>query len=161
MEAQHNKIAYYPLMGQCKHTGEAMMEPMDYATIFKTDKKNQGTAQTRPKFHAMLLEELAKNGLAVEFDKEVVDYYEDVTTKKGGVILKDGSRHEADLVVAADGLRGKSWELVAGQPVPAKSSGQAIFRTAYPVELAVKDPMIAERFKLREDGRSVFELWMG
>lgn len=115
----------------------------------------------RPKFHAMLLEQLAKNGVTIEFEKEVIDYYEDATTKKGGVILQDGSKHEADLVVAADGLRGRSWNLIAGKPVPAKSSGGAIYRTAYPVELAIKDPMIAERFKLQEDGRSVFELWMG
>lgn len=45
--------------------------------------------------------------------------------------------------------------------MPAQSSGTAIFRAAYPVELAVQDPMVAERFKLVEDGRTVFELWTG
>ena len=41
------------------------------------------------------------------------------------------------------------------------SSGLAVFRAAYPVELALKDPMVAERFPLREGGRSVIEVWQG
>jgi 2-polyprenyl-6-methoxyphenol hydroxylase-like FAD-dependent oxidoreductase len=90
----------------------------------------------------------------------VVNYFENGDDGKAGVVLKDGSRHEADLVVAADGVRGNSWPLVAGHPVPARSSGHAIFRVAYPVENALADPMIAERFPLLEDGRSVIEMWV-
>ncbi|KAK5133283.1 hypothetical protein LTR08_008017 [Meristemomyces frigidus] len=116
---------------------------------------------SRPKFHRMLLEQLAETAVKVEYDMEVMDYFEDASRGRAGVILKDGSKYEADLVVAADGLRGNSWSLVAGKPVPAKSSGKAIFRVAYPVELALADPMVAERFKLQEDGRSVLELWTG
>lgn len=107
----------------------------------------------------MLLEQLAKSGIEVEYDKEVVDYFEDGS--RAGVVLKDGSKPAADVVVAADGLRGASWGLVAGHPVPAKSSGSAIFRASYPVELAMADPLVAERFKLRDDGRSVCEVWIG
>ena len=50
---------------------------------------------------------------------------------------------------------------MVGQHVPARSSGQAVYRVAYPVEIAMKDPMVAERFKLTEEGRSVTELWIG
>lgn len=48
-----------------------------------------------------------------------------------------------------------------GEQVDAKGSGYAIYRTAYPIELALADPQVAEHFKLLENGRSVFELWMG
>lgn len=109
----------------------------------------------------MLLEQLDKLGIAVEYDREVVEYSEDCTAGRAGVVLKDGSRYSADLVVAADGIRSASRSLVAGEPVPARSTGNAVFRVAYPVEIALADPVIAERFPLREDGRSVLEMWAG
>lgn len=91
-----------------------------------------------------------------------MDYFEDEQKKRGGVILEDGERCTADLVVAAEGWHGKSWGLIAGAPVPAKSSGMGIFRAAYPVELAVGDEMVAERFKLEgEERKTVFEMWIG
>ena len=105
------------------------------------------------------MEQLGKIGLKVEHGKEVVDYFEG--SPRAGVILNDGSRDDANLVVAADGIRTASWPLVAGRPVLARSSGKAIFRVAYPVELALADPMIAERFRMWEDGRSVLEMWAG
>lgn len=108
----------------------------------------------------MLTEQLAQVGLKVEYDMQVREYFEDISKAKAGVVVKDGFRLEADLVIAADGVRGNSWPLVAGEPVPARSSGDAIFRVAYPVELALADPMIAERFPLRDDGYSVMEMWV-
>ena len=51
--------------------------------------------------------------------------------------------------------------LPMGEKVDAKGSGYAINRSAYPVELALADPHVAERFKLLEDGRSVLEICMG
>ena len=75
--------------------------------------------------------------------------------------MKDGSRFEADLVIAADGLGGSSWSVMSDQPVSARSSGNAIFRVAYPVEQAVADSVTEERFKLQDDGRSVLEMWSG
>ena len=136
---------------------------MEFTDMLPKSIKNppQIVRHSRPKFHAMLLEQLDKCGIEVEFDKEVVDYFEDATSRRAGVLLKDGSKYEADLVVAADGVRGRSVSLVAGGPVPARSSGNAAFRVAYPVELALADPVIAERFKLKEDGRSVMEMWTG
>ncbi|KAK5120351.1 hypothetical protein LTR85_006290 [Meristemomyces frigidus] len=109
----------------------------------------------------MLHEQLNEVGVEVEYGMEVVEYFEDAARGRAGVVLNDGSRREADLVVAADGVRGNSWPLIAGKPVPARSSGDAIFRVAFPVELASSDPQVAERFRMLEDGRSVFELWTG
>jgi hypothetical protein len=44
---------------------------------------------------------------------------------------------------------------------PFIASGDAIFRASYPVEQAIADPAIAERFPLLEHGRSLIELWVG
>lgn len=115
----------------------------------------------RPDFHAVLLEQLKAIGIYLEYGKEVVDYFENAQGGQAGVVLEDGSKHSTDLVIAADGVRSPSWGLVAGQPVANRSSGNAIFRVAYPVEHALTDPMIAEHFQLTEDGRSVMEMWAG
>lgn len=168
MSKHHEEIAYNPLFAGCKHTGERRNKPGEFSAMVKSKvstKQNtnawSGVQHSRPKFHAMLLEQVQRTGIPIEFGRNVVQYYEESDASKGGVVLTDGSKHEASVVVAADGWHGKSWELIAGKPVPAQSSGTAIFRAAYPVELAIRDPLIAERFKLEDDGRTVFELWTG
>ena len=89
----------------------------------------------------------------------MVDYFDGES--KGGLVLKDGTKLEADLVIAADGLRTHSWNLVAGQRVPARSSGNAVFRVAYPASVALEDPVIYEHFKPTDGGRSVVQMWVG
>jgi hypothetical protein len=91
----------------------------------------------------------------------MVEYYEDATTGKGGAALESGIRREADLVVAADGLGTESYKLVVGQKVKATSSGYAKYRAGNPVDHALADPLVIERFKLLEDDRFVFEMWFG
>ncbi len=115
----------------------------------------------RPKFHNMLLAQTRKTGMGVEYNQRAIDYYENETIGKGGVVLEGSIKREADLVIAADGLGTESYKLVVSHEVEAKSSGYAIYRTAYPVEHALADPLVAESFQLLEDGRSVFEMWMG
>ena len=140
--------------------------PTDFKEILSEGVTNEKAKiriyrHSRPKFHRMLHEQLSRIGLEVEFDKEAVEYFDDEEQGRAGVVLKDGSRHDADLVVAADGARGVSWSLVAGQPVPARSSGNAMFRVAFPVEHVLSDPVIAERLKFDESGRSVVNLIFG
>jgi 2-polyprenyl-6-methoxyphenol hydroxylase-like FAD-dependent oxidoreductase len=163
---ENEEIAYEPMIAYHKHTGERIAGPMHFTELLSTNIKQDMMPKriyrhSRPKFHAMLLRQLRSVGIEVEYGHEVVDYFEDAEATKAGVILSDGSKHAADLVVAADGVRGKSWPLVAGHPVPARRSGHAIFRVAYDVETALADPMIAERFPLLENGRSVIEMWVG
>ena len=162
MRQRNDEITFNPKICYCKITGERITEPMELTELMPKDSGTKRVYRhSRPKFHKMLLEQLNKVGLGVEYGKEVSDYFEDVGSNRAGVVLKDGSKHEADLVVAADGVRGASWSLIAGRPVPAKSSGDAIFRVAYPIAIALKDPVIAERFPLLEDGRPLAELWVG
>ncbi|KAG9666976.1 hypothetical protein KCU99_g9297, partial [Aureobasidium melanogenum] len=109
----------------------------------------------------MLLEQLRQIDIEVEYACEVHEYFEEAEHDRAGVILRDGSQISGDVVVAADGLRSKSWPLIAGKEVPARSSGDALFRVAYPVELALADPKVAEHFELLKDGRSTIQLWRG
>jgi hypothetical protein len=48
-----------------------------------------------------------------------------------------------------------------GRELRAQSSGWAIYRAAFPVELAMTDPMVRERFQLLADETSLLEMWMG
>lgn len=151
------------MMAFHKLTGERVRGPVEMTSMLSDSVKNVNdiARHSRPKFHAIILEQLQKCGIEVEYGKEVVDYYEDVSNYCAGVILKDGSKYTADLVVAADGLRSPSSSLVHGAAVRARSSGNATYRVAFPVELALADPMVAERFQLRDDNRSVMEMWAG
>lgn len=160
MQKKNAEISYNPLMKFCNHKGETTAGPMDMSALAaKGTGPGRITRHSRPRMHDMLYEQLARVGLQVEFGNEVVDYFEDVQAGRAGVVLQDGSRLDADLVVAADGVRGASWSLVAEKPVPARSSGNAVFRVAYPVDVAMADAMVAERFPLTKEGRSVIELW--
>ena len=164
MQKDCERIAQKPLLVYCDHTGKRFTKPMELEDLMPKELVDAGMRiyrHSRPKFHKMLLDQLGRIGVAVEYECEVVEYFEDVSRAVAGVVLKDGSRHEADLAIAADGVRGASRSLVQGHEIPARSSGDAIFRIAYPVELALADPMVADRFQMSEEGRSTAEFWVG
>ena len=115
-------------------------------------------AQIRRKFFRMLLRQVAKLGLKVDYGKCVRDYFEDRAAGLGGVVLENGESRTADIVVAADGLKSRSEILIAGQHTPSKSSGMSIFRTAYPRELAMQNETVRKRWG---DISSVWEYWLG
>lgn len=165
MQLRNEEIAYNPLVAFYNHKGELLDGPKEVKEIMSKEASEASTSRicrhSRPKFHNMLYEQLAEVGIAVEYGKEVVEYFEHVVSGRAGVIVNDGARYDADLVIASDGVRGASWSLIAGEPVPARSCGDAIFRVAYPVELAMADDMVATHFKLTKSGRSVMELWIG
>ncbi|KAJ5570611.1 uncharacterized protein N7459_010041 [Penicillium hispanicum] len=116
---------------------------------------------SRPKFHKMLSDQLDRVGIHVEYGKRVVEYYEDASTAKAGVILEGGEKMEADVVIAADGVGSKSSRITMGHEIPARPTGFSIYRTAFPVELATADPMIRERFPMPDEGITSGEIWMG
>ena len=115
----------------------------------------------RPKFHDMLSSRAEKHGVHVEYGHRAVEYYDSPTTGKAGVILDNGEKMEADVVVAADGIGSKSSKATIGGLVQARSTGFAIYRAAFPIEIAYADPELKERFKPLEDGTPVMELWSG
>ena len=161
LEKRRAAIAADPFFTMCGPTGEQTKGPMDMGQMLSKEvSRERGWVYRyrRPQFAAILLDELKKTGVQVEYGKDAVDYFEDEAAKKAGVVLKDGTKIFADLVVAADGRRSRSWALVEGQPVPARSSGHAIFRCVVPAEDALADPEIAKRFPLVE-GRASIQMW--
>lgn len=60
----------------------------------------------------------------------------------GIVILKDGSRRAADLVIAADGIHSKAVKFVTGSDNPAVDTGLSIFRWLAPSSDLLEDPEI-------------------
>lgn len=110
MSKCHDRIAYQPLFAGCKHTGERRHAPAEFSKLVKGKSGGKGSKvewtgfqHSRPKFHGMLLEEVKRCGITIEFGRDVVDYFEDGERRKGGVVLKGGERCEGDLVIAAEG----------------------------------------------------------
>ena len=161
---ENEEISYDPWIVYRKHTDELIFgpDPMDWV-----QSKENGESKvplkvyrhSRPKFHKALSNQVERCGIKIEYGKRVVDYFE--TSSKGGVTLDNGENIQADIVVAADGINTKSWKLIAGEKIAATSSGFSIYRTAFPVEIALQDPLVRERFTILENGHSVLEMLMG
>ncbi|KAI0121122.1 putative monooxygenase [Xylariales sp. AK1849] len=103
-------------------------------------------AQIRQRFYRMLLRQVAKLGLRIEYGKRVGSYFEDDVAGKGGVVLSNGQVRLASVVVAADGIRSPSELLIAGEHTPTTSSGMSIYRCSYPRSLTSADPTVRERW---------------
>lgn len=137
-----------------------------------------GAVQIRKKFYRMLLRQVARLGLTVDYGQRVDSYLEDDTAGLAGVVLTDSSVRTAHVgklsvklrnfistvltnffysVVAADGFRSQSELLIAGEHAPTRSSGMSVYRTAFPAELAFADDMVRQRW----EGKHTYEFWMG
>lgn len=170
MVEENERIAWHPWASWHKITGEKISGP---APAFDPAEKKDETQtdgeeaprtiyrHTRPKFHKMLADQAEKQGIHVEYGNRVDEYYEEPIAGKAGVVLGNGEKIEADVVFAADGIGSKSSSAIMGHMVPARSTGFAIYRAAFPAELADADPLVHQRFKPLNDGTPVVEVWMG
>ena len=168
MAQENEKIVYDPWFSYHKITGECVVPPgpFDFKAAGKVAEDGEPAPQridrhSRPKFVRMLITQLRRIGLEVEYDKYAIDYYEDQDSGKGGVVLSNAERLEADVVVAADGVGTKSHKLVNGKEINAYPSGLSVFRTAYPVAKALADPELEKRFPEAVNGHPVWETWAG
>ena len=116
---------------------------------------------SRVKLMMSLLRQVEKLGLRVEYGKNVVDYFEDEKTKIGSVVLGSGEKLKADVVIAADGIKTRSGKIVSGRDIHPRESGMAIYRCAYPVEHALTDPTVRQRWNREESERPIWEFWLG
>jgi len=116
------EIAYDPWVAYQRHTGECVIPPgpitWDTSGGLVPERLYR---HHRPKFHNLLSAQLEQVEVSIEYGMHVVDYYEDEASGKGGVFLIEGRKIDADLVIAADGVGTKSYKLVAGKKVEAKS----------------------------------------
>ena len=150
-------------MSYKKHSGEHIYGPCPPSF---NDVENRvgrlgpyvAAAQSRVKFYKMLLRQVAKLGFRIDYGKRVKEFFEAQFAGKGGVILENGQFLVADIVVAADGLRSRSATLIGGEDLQPKPSGMAIYRTAYPLEYAMKDEVVRKRWAFSDP---MWEFWMG
>ncbi|KAI0601142.1 putative monooxygenase, partial [Biscogniauxia sp. FL1348] len=168
MADENERIAPDPWISYHKITGEFLTEPAPFNWSSELNPEPADDVpryplrihrHSRPKFLQMLIGQLNRLGIKVEYGHRAVEYYED--EEKAGVVLDDGQKLEADVVVAADGIGTKSHKLVNGRDIRAWSSGWASFRTAFPVGRIMGDPELRERFKILDGGHPHFELWHG
>ena len=94
----------------------------------------------------MLLRQVARLGLKVDYGYRVDMYFEDEVCGLSGVVLQDSSVRVAHIVVAADAFKSRSELLVAGEFMPTRSSGMSVYRCAYPLALTCVDDAIEERW---------------
>jgi len=141
-----------------------MVKPMKVSDRLKAagldPKTPPGTFQMRPLVYKMFVHQVERLGIDIEYNRRVVDYFEDEKTGKGGVSTDDGKRYEADIVIAADGVGSKSQSLVGGQ-VRAVSSGRAMWRAAFPIENLDKDPEVKEFFRMMNGDQPIVRTYLG
>ena len=88
------------------------------------------------------------NPVALRLGAQVVDASID-----GSVTLKDGSRHTADLIVAADGLHSVLRDVVVTENIKAPSdSGLSAFRFLLDTQVLEGDPQFAKILEARGPG---------
>ena len=109
---------------------------------------------TRARLHSLLHQYVHHLGIPIRYSARATDYFED--DDHAGVVLEDGEKLTADIVVAADGIGTKSWNLIQGFKENPISSGFAVLRATYPVERALASPVFAEDFNEVNEGRMVF-----
>jgi 2-polyprenyl-6-methoxyphenol hydroxylase-like FAD-dependent oxidoreductase len=163
MVDENEAIASSPWISWHNLSGERLSgaEPLSFkdSKDGKIDTPQRIYRHSRPKFHKMLSDQAERIGIFVEYGMKVVEYVE--CDGRAGVVTESGERIEADVVISADGIGSKSSAVTMGRDVKARSSGRAMYRAAYDVEIALADPVVRERFPLMEDGTPVVELWMG
>lgn len=108
----------------------------------------------------MMLDHVEKLGIKTIFNTKVTGYFEEETG--AGVTLANGETLTADLIVAADGLHSTSWKIVNREKVRAKPSGYSVYRTSFPADVALTDPIVSQRWKQDIDaGKQVFQFFLG
>ncbi|KAL5047365.1 hypothetical protein BDW71DRAFT_206491 [Aspergillus fruticulosus] len=118
-------------------------------TFLVGDPGNPSLPIYRSKLHRVLGEYVAQLGIEVEYETSGLGYFEG--ENEAGVILADGRRLTADLVVAADGVGSRSWGLIVGTKQAPVSSGFVLYRVTFPVGPALENPVIAREFEGYED----------
>ena len=84
--------------------------------------------QIRKKFYTMLLRQMIRLSLKVNYDHRVERYFENKAFGLGGVMLQHNSIRVAHIVVAADAFQSRSERLVASEHILTRSSDIFVYR---------------------------------
>ncbi|KAI1393124.1 FAD/NAD(P)-binding domain-containing protein [Hypoxylon trugodes] len=149
-----------------KHSGERVIAPLKVSDRLRQAGMDPNTPpgafQMRPLIYRMYLNEVQRQGIKIQFDQRVVDYYEDEERQKAGVVTDKGVRFEADVVIAADGVGSKGQKLVGGQ-VKAISAGRAMWRAAFPMHHLDKNPELKKFLQMggQNGDEPMVRTWLG
>lgn len=152
MQAAFTSERYEAMMSFLKYDGEVLIKPS--LTLERVPH-----AIHRAKLLRLLYDYATALGISVTLGQSVSEYFEKPDGLGAGVVTTKGERFEADLVVAADGVGTQSWKLIQGSQTQARSSGFAIYRTAFPTKVAHQDPLVAEQFPVLE-GVDDCRMWL-
>lgn len=114
---------------------------------------NASLSFNRSELHTLLWEYIQELGIRVDFSAAVDDHFE--TNDEASVVLADGQKLTADIVVAADGVGSKSWSMVLGEKDVTISSEFACYRANFQAGEALKNPIIAKEFENQPDRASI------
>jgi 2-polyprenyl-6-methoxyphenol hydroxylase-like FAD-dependent oxidoreductase len=156
MAATYKHIRYKPVMTFLKFDGEVLGGPFP-----AEDSPETPVPIHRAKLQRALYDYVVSLCISVTFSNHVSQYFDARDTEKAGVITDVGERFEADLIVAADGVGSKSWKLIQVSQSEARSSGFAVYRTAFPTEVAHGEPAVAEKFPVLQDGNDDVRMYLG
>ncbi|KAK6082189.1 FAD binding domain protein [Seiridium cupressi] len=166
MVDENEEIAIDPWFSYHKITGERLGGPEPFNWAPRSESQQDGDVTPtrmyrhhRPKFLQMLISQLGRVGVEMEYENRVVHYYENGNA--AGVLLDDGRKLDADVIIAADGVGTKSHQLINRHDIRAWSSGWAAFRAAFPVDVIAADQEINERFRVLDNGHPLISMWHG
>lgn len=166
MGYQIERNQYDVVMSYYKQTGERIYGPAP--PMFNDPENLVGrrgfpsvNAHSRIKLYRAFLEQAERVGLKVEWGKKAVEFWEDSRRGLGGVVLENGEIRTGDIVVAADGLRTQSSTIVGGMDKELRTSGKAIYRAGYPIEHALRDPVVQEQWSFKTNERPIWQFWLG
>ncbi|KAK5657890.1 hypothetical protein OQA88_2439 [Cercophora sp. LCS_1] len=109
----------------------------------------------RGELHEIVFNYARELGIPIHLNQRVEEYFEDA--ERAGIVLKNGQKVYADIVIGADGVRSKARELVLGYVDKPKSSGYAVWRAWFSNDDMIKDPRTKE---FCENG-DTFNGWIG
>ena len=139
--------SFHPTSTWYRSTGEIGAGPRPF-------RKNFGALITRPRLYEALATAVREADIEVRYHKRIHRYFEDAA--QAGVETDDGEVFTADVIIAADGVHSKSWEIVTGSPPRAYSSGSAVFRAAFPADHAKHNEIIQSKWPLEKDQISFY-----
>lgn len=153
---RYEDICYKPAFCMYLYDGEKLGGPWPAKGINAIP-----TPVSRPKLINMLYDVVTSLGITVTFGERVAEYFEAPDTAQAGVLTSAGKRHQADLVVAADGVGSPSSKLILKNDSRPKSSGFAVYRTAFPTSVAHSNDEVARDFPLLESGDDDVRMYLG
>lgn len=156
MTQKYHHIRYKPVMSFLNYDGELLGGPFPEVEASATP-----IPVPRPKLQRFLYEYAIWLEIPVLFNKQVTAYAEYPKKRKAAVITSAGEQFEASLVIAADGVGSKSWQIVNGTRAEAKSSGFAVYRTAFSTERAHEDLTVAKHFPVLGDYKDDVRMYLG